>query len=77
MYPQKILIIEDEELICEELKVLLSKAGYQVECVTDFGETINHIKRSVPDLILLDVNLPGQDGYRSCVSYRSLSYTQV
>lgn len=77
MYPQKILIIEDEELIREELKVLLSNAGYQVACVTDFGETINHIKRSVPDLILLDVNLPGQDGYRLCVSIRSFSATPI
>lgn len=74
---KKILIIEYEELIYKELKTLLSNAGYTVECVIDFGETITHIKRSSPDLILLDVNLTGQDGYSLCVSIRSFSAVQI
>lgn len=73
MNTEKILIIEDEELIREELKTLLSNAGYVVDCVVDFGETLNYIKLTSPDLILLDVNLPGQDGYRLCTSIRSFA----
>lgn len=73
MNPQRILIIEDEELIREELKTLLTNAGYVVDCIADFGDTLNHIKLTSPDLILLDVNLPGQDGYRLCTSIRSFS----
>ena len=73
MNTEKILIIEDEELIREELKTLLSNAGYVVDCVVDFGETLNYIKLTSPDLILLDVNLPGQDGYILCTSIRSFA----
>lgn len=38
MNPQKILIIEDEELIRDELKTLLSNAGYVLDCIADFGD---------------------------------------
>lgn len=70
---QKILIIEDEELIREELKTLLSNAGYMAEYIVDFSETLNGIKLASPDLILLDINLPGQDGYHLCSLIRSFS----
>ena len=56
----KILIIEDDEIIREELKLLLSNAGYSVECIADFDDVIGQVKADGPDLILLDVNLPGQ-----------------
>ena len=77
MNPYKIVIIEDEELIREELKILLVSAGYTVDCVINFGETIDYIKLASPDLILLDVNLPGQDGYRLCSSIRTFSTTPI
>lgn len=73
----KIVIVEDEELIRGELNTLLFNAGYIVDCVVKFDETINHIKSASPDLILLDVNLPGQDGYRLCSSIRSFSTTPI
>lgn len=73
MNPYKIVIIEDEELIREELKTLLVNAGYTVDCIINFEETINYIKLSSPDLILLDVTLPGQDGYRLCSTIRTFS----
>lgn len=77
MNPYKIVIIEDEELIREELKILLVNAGYTVDCVINFGETIDYIKLVSPDLILLDVNLPGQDGYHLCSSIRTFSTTPI
>ena len=77
MNPYKIVIIEDEEWIREELKILLVNAGYTVDCVINFGETIDYIKLVSPDLILLDVNLPGQDGYRLCSSIRTFSTTPI
>ena len=64
MKSYKIVIIEDEELIREELKTLLVNAGYVVDCVINFAKTIDYIKSAFPDLILLDINLPEQDGYR-------------
>lgn len=67
----KILIIEDELVIREELTILLKNAGYLVESILNFGDCINEIKAYKPDLILLDINLPGQDGFRLCSSIRS------
>lgn len=77
MKPYKIVIIEDEELIREELKTLLSNAGYVADCIINFEETIDCIKSAFPDLILLDINLPGQDGYRLCSAIRSFSTTPI
>lgn len=77
MNPYKIIIIEDEELIREELRTLLVNAGYTVDCIINFGEAIDYIKSTSPDLILLDVNLPGQDGYRLCSSIRTFSATPI
>ncbi len=73
MNSHKILIIEDEELIRDELKTLLSNKGYIVYCVISFDDTINCIKSTSPDLILLDINLPEQDGYSLCSEIRSFS----
>ena len=69
----KILIVEDEKLIQEELETLLSNAGFTVMCVTDFENTLTQIKAEMPDLILLDINLPGQNGYSLCASIRQFS----
>ena len=69
----KILIVEDEKLIQEELETLLSNAGFTVTCVTDFENTLTQIKAEMPDLILLDINLPGQNGYSLCASIRQFS----
>lgn len=77
MKTYKIVIIEDEELIRDELKTLLIHAGYAVDCVISFEDTMGFIKSASPDLILLDVNLPGQDGYRLCSSIRTFSATPI
>lgn len=69
----KILIVEDEKLIQEEPETLLSNAGFTVMCVTDFENTLTQIKAEMPDLILLDINLPGQNGYSLCASIRQFS----
>lgn len=73
----KILIIEDEELIREELKTLLSNAGYLVEAAEEFGNVAELVRALAPDLILLDVNLPGRDGYHLCADIRSFSDTPI
>ena len=70
----KILIIEDEKLICEELSILLSNAGFLVDYIVDFKHTLQQIKIFAPDLILLDINLPGQDGYKLCSAFLKHQY---
>ena len=74
---EKIVIIEDEKLIREELELLLSNAGFTVVCITDFEHTLAQIKLEIPNLILLDINLPKQDGYYLCASIRTFSNVPI
>lgn len=74
---EKILIVEDEALIREELYTLLTGAGYLAVCVTDFENTLSLIRAEDPDLILLDISLPGQSGYSLCAGIRAFSDVPV
>ena len=66
----KILIIEDEAVIRKELKILLENALYEAAAVTDFHDIITQIRQEQPDLILLDINLPGCSGFDICTQIR-------
>lgn len=59
----KILIVDDEKPICDLIDMNLSAAGYHCESVQDGLEAIDRIERGNFDLILLDIMLPGADGY--------------
>lgn len=62
----KIFTVEDEEIIRIELTMLLEKYGYVCDSGEDFEHIINRIIDAEPNLILLDINLPFQDGYTVC-----------
>ncbi len=59
---QHIIIVEDEPNIAESLIFIFSRAGYDVHCVPDGGEAIFEIQNRRPDLVILDVMLPGRSG---------------
>lgn len=59
----KILIVEDEEPISDLIRMNLVKAGYSCVCVFDGNEAADIISQERFDLILLDIMLPGMDGY--------------
>lgn len=62
----KILVVDDEELILELLRFNLEKEGYQV-CVAKTGqEALERVEKELPDLLVLDVMLPGMDGLEVC-----------
>lgn len=69
----KIFVVEDEAEICKELSVLLQKYGYAYESSTDFAHMTDHILKAEADLVLLDINLPYQDGYTICREIRKQS----
>ena len=69
----KILIIEDDEKLREELKIFLNKNGYEATTLTTFDNTIQEILKRKPDLILLDINLPNTDGEYICKEIRKQS----
>lgn len=58
----KIMIIEDDKLISKELKELLENSGYEVEILEDFKNPLNEILNYSPNLILLDINIPYENG---------------
>lgn len=70
---KRILIVEDDKTIRDELTAVLSSNGYDVMQVTDFIRTPEIVREQEPHLVLLDINLPGQDGYKLCTQIRSFS----
>lgn len=59
---KKILIVEDEKIIRNELKTLLENSGYEVSAIENFNNTKEDIIKSKVDLVLLDINLPNVNG---------------
>ena len=59
----KILVVDDEKPICDLIDLNLSASGYQCRTVQDGLEALNIIESDPFDLILLDIMLPGADGY--------------
>lgn len=62
----KILIVEDEKDILELLKYNLEKEGYRALCADNGGKALDLIKKDMPDLIILDLMLPGLNGLEIC-----------
>ena len=70
---EKIIIIEDEEIIREELKNFLSRYGYEIVAPTSFDNVVEFIIQENANLVLLDINLPVFDGYYICREVRKES----
>ncbi len=67
---ERILIVEDEVKIREELSTALEKKGYSCSTVENFHHVAEQIAREAPDLVLMDLNLPVQDGFSICQEVR-------
>lgn len=72
-----ILIIEDDPTIREELALLLENQGYQTAVVTQFAAVPDQVRQADPDLILLDLGLPGKDGMALCAAIRKTSQVPI
>ncbi len=72
-----IAIAEDEFLMREELSDMLRKAGYQVSEITEFEDVTRQLLALSPDLILLDLNLPGTSGFQICREIKQTSSLPV
>ena len=66
MATERILVIEDEPDIGEVIQYNLSREGYWVSVITDGDEAHDRVLRDSPDLVLLDLMLPGADGLEIC-----------
>ncbi len=68
-----IVIIDDDLSVQKELKLLLENAGYRADVVEDFTNIPQYVQKVQPDLLLLDVALPGVDGITLCSKIRMIS----
>jgi len=60
--PKKILVVDDEKSIREMLVKFLDDKGYRTYSAADGAEALEVLKREKPDVVLLDIRMPGQDG---------------
>jgi len=67
---RRVLIVEDDDNIATALEYLLRREGYDHDRVADGAEALVRIRDSHPDLVLLDVMLPGASGYEICRGVR-------
>lgn len=74
---QRILIVDDDPSISELIALYLNKERYDTRCVEDGEEALKVFASYKPDLVLLDLMLPGMDGYQVCREIRSKSDTPV
>ncbi len=73
----KILVVEDDPAIQRSLQALLGAEGYQVLCTADGAEAVQLAVAEEPDLILLDIVLPGLNGLQVCQQVRQSIYTPI
>ena len=73
----QIMIIEDDPVIREELALLLENEGYTPLQVTEFTNVPEQAAQKRPDLILLDIGLPGRDGFSLCAALRKVVHAPV
>ncbi|MGL5316577.1 MAG: response regulator transcription factor [Peptostreptococcaceae bacterium] len=77
MNNKKILVVEDSQVIRDELKILLTRYGYEVIAPENFENIVEYAQNEKPNLILLDINLPVFDGYYICREIRKTSNTPI
>ncbi|MBN2238396.1 MAG: response regulator transcription factor [Dehalococcoidales bacterium] len=66
-----ILVVDDEEPVTRVLKRTLETADYTVTAVNSGHEALEFLKTSIPDLIILDIKMPGIDGYETLEQIRN------
>ena len=77
MSNQRILVVEDEPMVAEVVQRYLRRDGHEVQVVRDGNAALETFDRFQPDLIVLDVMLPGIDGFEVCRRVRARSQTPV
>lgn len=72
-----VLVVDDEPKVCELLRAYLERSGYGVLCASDGTSALEAAERRRPDLVLLDLNLPGMDGLEVCKALRQRSTVPI
>jgi two-component system OmpR family response regulator len=73
----KVLVVDDDVNICELLRLYLEKEGYEVETVYNGKSGLEAFGRFAPNIVILDIMLPGIDGWQVCREIRKVSNIPV
>jgi CheY-like chemotaxis protein len=73
----KILVVDDEKHILELARLYLTREGYEVEGVGDGAQAVARFTQVKPDLVILDIMLPGVDGLTICKEIRKQSQVPI
>jgi len=76
MANERILVVDDEEDVLELVRYNLDRSGYQTETASSGEEALSKARKSLPDLIILDLMLPGIDGLEVCKKLKSDGKTE-
>ncbi len=77
MTNQKVLVVDDDQNICEVLRLYLVKEGYTVIVANDGVQALEVYEKEKPDMVLLDVMMPRMDGWETCRRIRQQGNTPV
>lgn len=77
MDARKILVVDDDKNICELMRLYLEKEGYEVKITYDGVVAFSQFEEWAPDLVLLDVMMPKQDGWETCRKIRAVSNVPI
>src|SRR5688500_125517 len=69
----RLLVVDDDERILETMRFALEEEGYKVDVARDGEQALARIRAEPPDLLVLDVMLPGRDGFEVCREIRKTS----
>ncbi len=67
---KRILVVDDEKELCESIRLALASEGYEVCAVSNGMAALDELKSSSPDLIILDLMMPGMNGLKVCKKVR-------
>lgn len=77
MEKYRILVVEDDTVIAEQIRNYLGKWGYDVVCAEDFGNVLQEFTAAEPHIVLLDIGLPFYNGYYWCGQIRQVSQVPI
>lgn len=69
----KILLIDDDPLVLDSVRLVLESAGHQVVSVSDGGDALNHIPNQGVELVITDIIMPGHEGLETILNLRRLA----
>lgn len=74
---KRVVVLDDEPAVGEAVRNLLASEGYDVETPGDAVSALPELLRAAPDLVILDVNMPGMSGWEFCSLLRRQSVTRT